>query len=279
MQDNFFILAPAKLNVFLKILGRRKDGYHIIRSGITFINLFDKIEIKISNENSVDYIGQFKPKGDSYDHCIIKKTLNHLSLKKNIKFDIRIEKNIPTQAGLGSASTNAAALINLLEKMQLININHPKFYSFLGADVPCFLYKKNCFVTGIGDEIFYHPFPKYFFLLVKPNFHNSTEKMYSKLGFKINSFPDLTYNNNDINDDDNGNDFEKITLNENKEYVKIFNFLENLDKNIFVRMTGSGSCCYAVFEKKIYAKEAKYLFDKKFENLWSFVGENNIINN
>ena len=254
MQDNFFILAPAKLNVFLKILGRRKDGYHIIRSGITFINLFDKIEIKISNENSVDYIGQFKPKGDSYDHCIIKKTLNHLSLKKNIKFDIRIEKNIPTQAGLGSASTNAAALINLLEKMQLININHPKFYSFLGADVPCFLYKKNCFVTGIGDEIFYHPFPKYFFLLVK-------------------------YNNNDINDDDNGNDFEKITLNENKEYVKIFNFLENLDKNIFVRMTGSGSCCYAVFEKKIYAKEAKYLFDKKFENLWSFVGENNIINN
>ena len=62
MQDKRVIIAPAKLNIFLKILGRREDGYHTLHSGVTFINLFDSIEIEESSKNEIIYKGPFKPK-------------------------------------------------------------------------------------------------------------------------------------------------------------------------------------------------------------------------
>ena len=69
MLDSKTILAPAKLNIFLKVLNKRKDGYHSLRSGITFIDLFDKIEIKKSDETKIKYKGFFKPKNNNYNDC------------------------------------------------------------------------------------------------------------------------------------------------------------------------------------------------------------------
>ena len=91
------------------------------------------------------------------------KTLKFLGLNKKIHLDLTITKNIPVQGGLGSASTNAAALIKGLETMGLISKREPNFYSMLGADIPCFLFKKDCLVTGIGEIIYHHEFPKYYF--------------------------------------------------------------------------------------------------------------------
>ena len=87
MLDKIKILAPAKLNIFLRILGRRNDGFHNIRSGITFINLFDVLEIKKSHKTSITYSGLFKPMNGKYNDCIISKTLNFLSLN-NLKLEI-----------------------------------------------------------------------------------------------------------------------------------------------------------------------------------------------
>ena len=140
-QDNKFILAPAKLNIFLKVLGRRDDGFHIIRSGINFINLFDKLYIKQSDQMKIEYNGPFKPAENVYKDCIISKTLKYLNLDTNIYFNISITKNIPVQGGLGSASTNAAALIKWLEKNKYIKKKDPKDYVFLGSDIPCFLFQ------------------------------------------------------------------------------------------------------------------------------------------
>ena len=100
--------------------------------------------------------------------------------------------------------------------------------------------------------------------------------MYKRLKFKINSKDeDHSSNGFEINEDDVGNDFEKIVLASNKEAKKIMIFLNELDKSIFVRMTGSGSCFYAVFDKKQNAINANKKFKLKFDNIWSFVGENN----
>ena len=276
MIKNFFLFAPAKLNIFLKVVGKKINGYHTIRSGITFINLFDKIEIELSDKNEVIYKGPFKPLNNQYEDCIIKKTLNFLNLESKTNFKITITKNIPVQGGLGSASTNAAALINGLTEMNFIKKNEPKYYSSLGSDIPCFLFKKNCLATGIGEILQYQFFPKYFFLLIKPNFNNSTKKLYDRLNLKIrfkkeNFFCDEI----EINQDDTGNDFEKIALKDNLDFQSIFDFLENLDHAIFVRMTGTGSCCYAAFEKKEYANRANEIFKLNYPNLWTFVCENN----
>ena len=143
MNNKAILYSPAKLNIFLKVLGKRKDGYHQIRSGITFLNIFDKIELEESNENSIYYDGVFGPKNGLYEDCIIKKTLIFLKIYDKFKFKISVNKNIPVQGGLGSGSSNAATIIRYLEKKKLIKQKPISQYSVLGADIPCFLYKKN----------------------------------------------------------------------------------------------------------------------------------------
>ena len=251
MQDKKIILTPAKLNIFLKVLGKRSDGYHEIRSGVTFINLYDQIELEHDNQMTISYSGDFKPKNDRYDDCIIERTLNFLNIKKDLKLRISIIKNIPVQGGLGSASTNAAALIRAFEDMNIIEKKEPKYYARLGADIPCFLFNKDCIVTGIGENLVGYPFPKYFFLLVKPKFNNSTSDMYKELKSETLILDSsLNYKKNVIYEDDNINDFEKIVKNKYTEFKKIIECMESLDLTIFTRMSGTGSCYYAVFEKK-----------------------------
>ena len=277
MRDKNFFLAPGKLNLFLRVVGRRKDGFHFIRSGVTFINLFDIITIEKSLTTNIYYKGLFKPKNGFYNDCIIKRTLIFLGLNNKINFNITIKKNIPVKGGLGSASTNAATLIMALAEMNIIKLKDPKYYISLGSDVPCFLFKKNCLITGIGDNIFYEPFPKYFFLIVKPNFDNSTKDMYDKLDLKLkfSNNPEIL-DKTEIDEDDIGNDFEKIIFDNNNKYNEIIEFINNTHKVIFSRITGSGSCYYAVYDDKINALNAQKIFNKKFPSLWTVVSENNL---
>jgi len=83
MQDNIILKAPAKINLFLNVVEKRSDGYHNIRSGITFVNLFDEIKIQRANSTTINYYGDFKPL-KPYADCIINKTLKILDLNKKI---------------------------------------------------------------------------------------------------------------------------------------------------------------------------------------------------
>ena len=104
MKNKVLIKAPTKLNLFLKIINKRKDGFHNIFSGLSFLDLYDEVEVKISKNNSITYTGKFKPKSKIFKNDIILKTLELLKLNNDIKLKIKIKKNIPTEAGLGSAS-------------------------------------------------------------------------------------------------------------------------------------------------------------------------------
>ena len=280
MQDKIIIKAPAKINLFLHVLNKREDGYHNIKSGITFINLFDEVCIKKNNSMIIQYSGTFKSSYDFFEDCIIKKTLKFLNLDNKVNLKININKNIPIQAGLGSASSNAVALIKGLEKLEIIKINKDyKFYSQLGTDIPVFLYGKNALVEGIGEKVFKYEFPKYFFLLVKPETGFSTKKMYDKISRNLKDNNIANHNNNIVNDDDYGNDFENIAIKENEEINQILKYLSSSEKCIFSQMTGSGSCCFAAYEKKEYANKAQISLKENFPKLWSFVGESCYINN
>ena len=101
MLGKKIIFAPAKLNLFLKILGRRNDGLHNIRTGITFIDLYDKIQIEESDKTEVKYYGKFKPLKGTYDDCIVIKTLNFLKIKDKLKLKILIEKKYSSTRWFG----------------------------------------------------------------------------------------------------------------------------------------------------------------------------------
>ena len=92
MKEIINIKSFAKINLFLRVLERRNDNYHNIRSGVTIINLFDEIEIKTNDSKEISYYGNFAPKKGFYDDCIIKKTLKFLNIDKNFNFKISIKK-------------------------------------------------------------------------------------------------------------------------------------------------------------------------------------------
>ena len=268
MLDNYHLKIPAKINLFLNVLSERNDGFHNIKSGITFLNLFNEISVNNNHNTTINYSGKFKPINNHYDNCIIKKTLNIFQLTNKVNLHIHIKKNIPTQAGLGSASADAAGLIKILIRMKLIEPKENKFYSLIGSDVPVFLFNKNAIVSGVGDEVEEAIFPKYFFLLVKPNISFSTKTMYEKIiikskNFKENNFQDI-------------NDFEKIAIKESQEIKRILEYLSNTQNSILSRMTGSGSCCFSTYKKLEYAEKAQKQFNVNFPDLWTFVGYNNI---
>ncbi len=105
-------ISPAKINLFLKIISKRDDGYHNLRSGVTLINLYDEVAAEKSSDFEVKYIGQFAPPNNTFKDCIIEKIFSTFNLKKP-QYCFTIKKNIPVQSGLGSASSNAAAVLRI----------------------------------------------------------------------------------------------------------------------------------------------------------------------
>ena len=274
MLDKIIEKSPAKINLFLKIINKREDGFHNIRSGITFVDLYDEITVSPHNSFEVIYSGAFAPKNNIFDDCIIKKLFKFLK-KEPPKLLFSISKNFPYQAGLGSASSNAATIIKILENLELIEKKNIFDYVDLGADIPLFLHQKDCLIRGKGDLIANIIFPKYHFLIVQPSFYCSTKSMYTSFketDFDFNSDFDLE----EINDQDSGNDFEKILKNNEPEFSALINYLNTLEGVIFSRLTGSGSCVFSVFEKKEEAKQAQGQFVNDYPSLWTSVVQNNV---
>ena len=276
MPDKIIEKSPAKINLFLKIINKRDDGFHNIRTGITFIDLCDEITVQPHNKFEVIYTGKFAPKNNLFEDCIIEKLFTYIHVDKP-KFLFTISKNFPYEAGLGSASSNVASVIKILENLELIKKKNIFDYVDLGSDIPIFLNQKDALVRGRGDLIANVHFPKYYFLLIRPSFKCSTKKMYDSFqpsDFDYNAEFDLE----EINDQDSGNDFEKILKKNEPEFLSIINFLEDFDDVIFSRLTGSGSCIYSVFEKKEHAINAQKKFQQSFSNLWTHLSENNLVN-
>ena len=276
MLDKITEKSPAKINLFLKIINRRKDGFHNIRTGVTFIDLYDEITVKPHNKFEVSYSGKFSPKNKIFEDCIINRLFFYIK-KEPPKLHFSISKNFPYQAGLGSASSNAATVIKILENLELIEKKNIFDYVDLGSDIPFFLNQKDSLIRGKGDLIANILFPKYYFLIIQPSFKCSTKKMYESFketDFDYNSESDLE----EINDKDTGNDFEKILKKNEPEFKSIMNYLDTLEGIIFSRLTGSGSCIFCVFEKKDEAKLAQQKFIGKFSSLWTSLAQNNVIN-
>ena len=274
MQAEFNEISPAKINLFLKIISKRGDGYHDIRSGITLINLHDEVSAKKSSEFSVKYIGKFAPPNNIFQDCIVEKIFSKFNLVKP-QYSFTIKKNIPVQSGLGSASSNAAAILKILKKLDYKEIKTINF-SEIGADVPMFVANQDSLVRGIGNITIKQSFPKYYFLLIKPIQNCSTEEMYNAVDIKDIKF-DVNFDTDEISEFDVGNDFEVIADHKYPEIARLLKFMRGFSEVIFSRLTGSGSCIYSAFDKKDSAEKALEIFKERFPNNWAAVVENNFL--
>jgi 4-diphosphocytidyl-2-C-methyl-D-erythritol kinase len=267
------IKSHAKINLALNIVGKTKK-LHKIESIVSFLDLHDEIRIKKINQknNKIKFFGKFS-KGIKSKNTV-SELLKNIEKKKLFKekFQITIKKNIPSEAGLGGGSMNAASVLNFFIKKKLLKRKKEilKIANAIGSDVVLGLYKKNL-VLKSNNEIKVIPSKKKFnILLVKPSFGCSTKKIYSK----VKKFYKPEFNtkiDNLMRSDflrEKKNDLEPIAIESYPKLKILKDFLEKLPNTEFVRMTGSGSTIIAYFNSLEKCKEASKKVSKQFRNYW-----------
>tara|TARA_A100001011_G_scaffold388618_1_gene468617 strand:- start:5896 stop:6741 length:846 start_codon:yes stop_codon:yes gene_type:complete len=269
------IKSYAKINLALNITGKLKR-LHKIESIVSFIDLYDLIFIKKINslKHQISFYGKFSKNINSKN--TISKLLDILDKNKllnNQKFQIKVKKNIPQQAGLGGGSMNSANILNYLEKKNFIKINQRqkvKISNLVGSDVILGFYRKSSIITSKGNVKKFSNCPKFYTLLVKPKFGCSTKKIYSN----VKKFTKSKYNNPkkfmfsqkylSIQE----NDLENVVFSIYPKLRELKNFLLKNDNLSFVRMTGSGSVLVAYFQSKQDCEIAKIRLKRKFKKYW-----------
>lgn len=267
------IKSHAKINLALNIVGKTKK-LHKIESIVSFLDLHDEIRIKKINQknNKIKFFGKFS-KGIKSKNTV-SELLKNIEKKKLFKekFQITIKKNIPSEAGLGGGSMNAASVLNFFIKKKLLKRKKEilEIANAIGSDVVLGLYKKNL-VLKSNNEIKVIPSKKKFnILLVKPSFGCSTKKIYSK----VKKFYKPEFNtkiDNLMRSDflrEKKNDLEPIAIESYPKLKILKDFLDKLPNTEFVRMTGSGSTIIAYFNSLKKCKEASKKVSKQFRNYW-----------
>jgi len=282
----FKIKSFCKINLSLRVLKRLSNGYHNIKSLVTFCDLHDLISIsKIKGVNDkISFSGRFK-KGVNKKSNTITNVL-YLLRKRNFfqeqAFKIDIQKNIPHGSGLGGGSSNAANVLNFFNSKMRLKLNKDEISKIayqIGFDTPVSLEKKNTLLTGKKGEILrLNQKFRLNILIVYPNVICSTKKIYannkkftflrSQSNFYIkdkNKLIDFLKNEN--------NDLEKTAIKFYPKVRKIINFIKSQNGCYFSRITGSGSACIGIFSNMKSAVFAQKFMKLKFPNYWCVVSK------
>lgn len=265
----------AKINLALHVTGKLTN-LHKIESIVKFIDLHDTISINEINsyKHEVSFIGNFSKKIKE-DNTVNKlfEILEKKNFLKKKKFQVKIKKNIPQESGLGGGSMNAATILNFLIKKKIIKISQKKILQItklIGSDVILGIKPKSAILSSNSKIKKFLKTPKFNILLVRPNFGCSTRKIYSGVKkFSKSQFNDPKKNMMNLKSLlKYENDLEKVAFSKYPKLKILKSFLENLNKPLFVRMTGSGSVMVAYYQKKQDCELAKVRFKRKFKNYW-----------
>ncbi|MDC0439451.1 4-(cytidine 5'-diphospho)-2-C-methyl-D-erythritol kinase, partial [Candidatus Pelagibacter sp.] len=201
------------------------------------------------------------------------KILDEKKLLKDKKFQIKIKKNIPQKAGLGGGSMNAASILKILLKKKIIKASQKKIKDIsnaIGSDVILGVDNKSAVLKSDNIIKRFSKCPKFYTLLVRPNFGCSTKEIYSR----VKKITKSKFTNPKRSMFKYGylfkqaNALETVAFSRYPRLKKIKSFLENLNQPLFVRMTGSGSVIVAYYQSKKDCELAKVQFKRKFENYW-----------
>jgi 4-diphosphocytidyl-2-C-methyl-D-erythritol kinase len=271
----FKIKSYAKINLALNVIGK-KNKLHKIESIISFVDLHDLIYLKKINETNhkISFKGKYSKNINKVNTVsTLLKLLDQKNFLNNIKFEIKIVKNIPQEAGMGGGSMNAASLISFFIKKKLIKLRNnelAKLTSQIGSDVILGIKPTNTILSSNGKITKFNKNIKFHTLIVKPLYGCSTKYVYSKVkSFSKSqfSFPKLRMFEVEYLKTLN-NDLEKIAFKKYPKLKKIKLFLSNTPNNMFVRMSGSGSAIIAYFDSKRSCGKAYSQFKRKFSSHW-----------
>ena len=245
MQALYDVAAPAKLNLFLHITGRRADGYHLLQSVFMLIDWCDTLHFDLRSDGQLsrEDLGTALPPDD-----LILRAARALQAATGTPLGahIGVLKRIPAQAGMGGGSSDAASCLLALNRLWQLRLTIPQLQAIalpLGADVPFFLSGRNAWVEGIGEKITPIALPPSRFLVVKPPEGLDTKSIFSSPDLKRDSdsailagFAAQPYYFGE-------NVLQPVAQNLCPAVTQALEWLDG--KGLHARMTGSGSAVFA----------------------------------
>ncbi|MGH1485337.1 MAG: 4-(cytidine 5'-diphospho)-2-C-methyl-D-erythritol kinase [Cellvibrionaceae bacterium] len=245
------LLSPAKLNLFLHILGKRSDGYHELQTLFQLLDYGDHIHFELSDDDTIVLLPDIA--GVSYQDNLIIKAALALRAKTGISkgAKIEIEKRLPMGGGLGGGSSNAATTLIALNQLWRTGLSTEELCEIglnLGADVPVFIQGRSAWAEGIGEKLQAVDLPEQWFIVIKPDCHVPTADIFSR--------EELTRDTAAITvaaffEQGGQNDCENVVC---RYYPEVDVALKWLRKYAPAQLTGTGACIFATFPNKDVAK-------------------------
>lgn len=240
--------APAKLNLFLHVIGRRADGYHLLQSVFRFIGLSDSLDIDVRRDGQVQRETDLQ--GVAPEQDLVVRAARALQRHTGIALgaQIRVRKRIPSGGGLGGGSSDAATVLIALNRLWNAGLSRGQLMRIgleLGADVPVFLFGQNAFAEGVGELLTAVDLPPAAYVVVQPAQSVPTEGVFRD--------PDLTRDTDPVkitdfsgrSSDFGRNDLQAVVV---RRYPVVQRALAWLGGAGYpARMTGSGACLFVEF--------------------------------
>ena len=254
MKSLHDVPAPAKLNLFLHVTGRRADGYHLLQTVFTFIDLADRLHFTLRDDGRI--VRATDVPGVAHDDDLIVRAARllqqHAAAESGARAGVTIgvDKHIPAGGGLGGASSDAASTLMALNRLWGCGLSREALQALgltLGADVPVFIFGQTAFAQGIGESLQLCPVPPASYVVLIPAISVSTATVFG--------YRDLTRDTKSIiMHDFAGHDIHQFGRNDLqaaacalfKPLSLIVSWLES--QGLQARMTGSGACFFMAFD-------------------------------
>ena len=257
--------APAKLNLILHIIGQRQDGYHLLQTVFQFIDFSDLLDFNLRDDAVISRQSDWQGVVEA-DDLIIRaaKALQQASACR-LGVDIILQKRLPAGGGLGGGSSDAATTLVALNHLWGLELTVDQLAEIglqLGADVPVFVRGKAAWAEGVGEQLTAIEPEEYWYLVLRPDCSVSTEEVFNS--------SDLTRNTpairiRDFLEDGGHNDCESVVRD---LYPQVAEALDWLGQFAVARMTGTGSCIFAGFDKQ---QQAESVYEKLPQDWEGFV--------
>lgn len=255
--------APAKLNLFLRITGRRADGYHLLQTVFRLLDWGDTVHLRPRDDGRILRHGPApcNDLGDAGDLAVQAAKLLQKSSNCVKGVDISVEKRIPVGGGFGGGSSDAATVLVALDALWALGLGPARLAELgagLGADVPVFVHGKNAWAEGVGELLTPLPLPPAWYLLVDPGVHAATAALFQDAELTRNAAPvtiaDFVSGAAPGNAARLGNAFEPVLRRREPAVEAAFAALARFG---WPRLTGSGSGCFVEFADRESAEAAR----------------------
>jgi 4-diphosphocytidyl-2-C-methyl-D-erythritol kinase len=243
--------APAKLNLFLHVVGRRADGYHELQTLFQLLDLTDTLSIRVRPDGIIEREAGAREIDPDADLAVRAARLLQAATGSPLGASLKIHKRIPVGAGLGGGSSDAATVLLALNELWALGLGRPELSRLglqLGADVPVFIEGFTAWGEGIGERLVSVELPERWYLLIHPGVSVSTREVFQS--------PELTRNSPLITiraflDSGGRNDCEPLVRARVPEVAEALDWLAQF---VPARLTGTGSCVFAAFESAAQAE-------------------------